>query len=506
MNTTNSFDPEAVLMEFHGDLANDNWTISNAMEGVQIFGGIGSGKTSGSGRTLASKYLKAGFGGLVLTVKPDERAEWEKYCKDAGRSNDLIIIEPGGKHFFNFLEYESKHTSKGSSITENIVHVLKTVLNASNEKDVGKSNDAFWDNALDMLLSNVIDLNKLAYGNVTVQSIYEIVQSIPKKDTNVNDGDKKLTPFSKAIELSRKNVTQKIDAWEQGLDVSTLAKITQNGTYETEAYKAVPEFRLLKFLDEFFFDHFISLNEKTRSIVEFSFSGFLFRLLRDPIYTLFCNTPSTLEPEDSLKGKIILLDLPVKIYDKAGRDCQIMFKYIWQRAMEKRAISKLSPPVFLWADEAQNFIHEYDADYQATARSSRICTVYLTQNISNYHAKMGGQHAEHKVKSFLGTLNTKIFHANSDIETNKYASELIGDSYYEKLSTGKNVGVGNISQSSNSTLELRRTVRPEAFSKLLTGSDSNNNIVEAYLHRQGKVFSTGRSIIKTRFKQPGRHN
>src|ERR1700742_4484242 len=106
-----------------------HWTIRNAVEGVQIFGGIGSGKTSGSGRMLALKYLAAGFGGLVLTAKPDEKELWEDYCQKTGRTNDLLIVEPGRNNTFNFLDYESK-----SGETENIVQVLKTVIHASEEK------------------------------------------------------------------------------------------------------------------------------------------------------------------------------------------------------------------------------------------------------------------------------------------------------------------------------------------------------------------------------------
>src|SRR6202012_4255126 len=111
--------------------------------------------------------------------------------------------------------------------------------------------------------------------------------------------------------------------------------------------------------------------------IDFSFSGFLFHLLRDPVYSLFCSHAATFTPEDCLYGKIILINLPVKTYHKIGRDSQIMFKYIWQRAMEKRQIDAAARPVFLWADEAQHFLHEHDAEYQATARSSRIATVYI---------------------------------------------------------------------------------------------------------------------------------
>jgi len=105
----------------------------------------------------------------------------------------------------------------------------------------------------------------------------------------------------------------------------------------------------------------INLSEKTRSIIEFSFSGFLFRLLKDPVYSLFCSKASTVVPEDCT-GKILLINLPVKLYHKVGRDIQVMFKYIWQRAMEKRDIAMNGRPVFLYADESQHFIHEYDAD------------------------------------------------------------------------------------------------------------------------------------------------
>ncbi len=60
----------------------DPWTIRDACEGVQIFGAIGSGKTSGSGAAIAKAFLQAGFGGLVLCAKPEERLLWERYARD----------------------------------------------------------------------------------------------------------------------------------------------------------------------------------------------------------------------------------------------------------------------------------------------------------------------------------------------------------------------------------------------------------------------------------------
>jgi len=47
-------------------------SLRDAFEGIHIFGGLGSGKTSGSGQTIAHSFLRSGFGGLVLTAKPGE--------------------------------------------------------------------------------------------------------------------------------------------------------------------------------------------------------------------------------------------------------------------------------------------------------------------------------------------------------------------------------------------------------------------------------------------------
>ena len=113
-------------------------------------------------------------------------------------------------------------------------------------------------------------------------------------------------------------------------------------------------------------------------------------------------------PDMSRDGKIIVMDLPVKEFGAAGRAAQVMFKYMWQQAMERDEASTHDlPAVFLWADEAQNFVSEYDSQFQATARSSRACTVYITQNLPNYYASMGGEQAKPRVDSLVGNFATQ---------------------------------------------------------------------------------------------------
>jgi hypothetical protein len=481
----NRFSLDNVLMSFDWRGENLPWTVRNAVEGVQIFGGIGSGKTSGSGRMLALKYLANGFGGLVLTVKPDERQLWEEYCQLTGRTKDLIVVQPDGQEAFNFLRYEiDSATGSVLSNSANVLQVLKTVIRASSEKDTGKSDDAFWETALDMLISNTIELCLLAYESISVNNLYYIAQNAPSATGAPPEGEARNdNPYQQAYNAARYKVTK--------LKMESGAELPEQ----------IPEYRAFMLVKEFFEGFYRNLSDKTRSVVDFSFCGFLYGLMREPVYSLFCDKDSTFTPDDSLNGKIILIDLPVKMYHRVGRDTQIMFKYIWQRAMEKRRVDSNSRPVFLWADEAQHFLHEHDAEYQATARSSKIATVYISQNLPNYYASMGGVHSEHRVKGFLGTLSTKIFHANADIETNKYASELIGEGKGEDISESTATTGKDITHTKTKTIRYEKIVRPEVFGTLPTGGRARNFKVGAYIHIQGATTSGGLNSLRIDFDQ-----
>ncbi|GAB3515816.1 type IV secretory system conjugative DNA transfer family protein [Emticicia fontis] len=489
------FDLDKPILEFTGN-SSGYWRIRHACTGVAIFGNTGSGKTSGSGHLLAQKYLSHGFGGLVLCCKEDERNLWINYCRLAKRENDLMIIEPSGQYYMNLLQYEISK-AKGNP-TDSIVEVLKTVIKAGEEKK-GKSDDPFWEEALDMLLYNTIDLCFLAYGEVSIQSLYDIVQSIPKPDDSDEDNEDG-NAFNKAFQQARENVSSKAEVWFASLSLQETIRMKNAGVFEIEREKTVPEIRIYNFVEQFFNKGFKNLSDKTRSIIELTFNNFLFRFLREPIYSLFCNKESNFSPEDSLMGKILIINLPLKQYHKTGHMTQTLFKYIWQRAMEKRSIKQNSRPVFLWADEAQNFLHPMDTEFQATARSSRVATVYISQNLPNYNANMGGDKYRDKVSSFLSTLATKVFHSNTDLETNRYASDLIGEDYFEEYTTGHTIA-DKVSNTSGKSWKLRKIVRPEELIRLKTGGPNNNFFVEGYFHIQGDDVFIKENHIKMRFNQ-----
>ena len=85
------------LLKFPSPEGQDLWTVGDSFEGTQIFGATGSGKTSGSGKEIALSMLDAGFGGLVLTVKADERELWESYALHTKRDKGRDRFRPEGE-------------------------------------------------------------------------------------------------------------------------------------------------------------------------------------------------------------------------------------------------------------------------------------------------------------------------------------------------------------------------------------------------------------------------
>ena len=395
---------DQLLYRFNGT---EPFTIRHAVEGVKILGGIGSGKTTGSGAALAKAYLKAGFGGLVLCAKKDELQTWKHYCKETGRSKRLQIFDIKGKWRFPFLQYEIDRACEGAGYTTNIVRLFMTVYETIEQSRRGSGGDPYWRQAMQQLLLNATDLCLLARGTVSIPMLYKVINSGPR---SIDERDSE-TWREKSLcwKLIHEAGHKPLDKW-QGYD-----------------YQATLDYWM---------EDFARLPPKTRASIISMFTSIADNFLRRPFRKLFVEPALSedhiLKPELSLQGAVIIINLPVKEFGEAGRAAQLVYKYMWQQAVERRNLKENNRPVFLWVDEAQNFATEYDMQFQATARSSCACTVYLSQNMPNYYAEMGGAHSKYRVDSLVANLQTKIFHANSDPETNKQAAEIIGRSWQSR--------------------------------------------------------------------------
>jgi len=452
------------------------FTIRNACEGVQIFGGIGSGKSSGSGASLARSYLNAGFGGLVLCAKKDELETWRNYVKEAKRESDLIVFDTSGKWRFPFLQYEISRPGEGAGYTENLVRLFTTVFEALSRGSAGGGSDPYWQRAMEQLTRNAIDLAMLARGRASVPLLAKIVASAPPSEAHVGSEDWRngSTCWELLVEANDRDLTK----WEL-LDFETS--------------------------DEYWLGEFPRMSEKTRSGIVSMFTSMADNLMRRPFRMLFSEEPEdwtqVAYPELTHQGAIVIMNLPVKEYGNAGRAAQVIYKYLWQQAAERRDVTKNDRPVFLWVDEAQNFASSYDMQFQATARSSRACTVYITQNLPNYYAEFGTGIGKHQVDSLVGNLQTKIWHANSDPSTNLNAADTIGKDWMIRAGSSRSLGGDKLNFGKSSSESFDYQIPPSHFSRLATGGPLNDLIVEAIVFQNGRLWSDGGTFLTAAFKQ-----
>jgi hypothetical protein len=489
-STDISWDLEEPLLEILGD----NWTIGDACEGVQIFGGTGSGKTSGSGQTLAKTYIHNGFGGLVLTVKEGDSLMWKDYCDSLGKSKSLMIVNQSREFQFNFMDYLVKN---GYS-TINMTHIFLSALQKNNAGD-------YWQVAMEQLIKNTINLLILGTGTVAIKDMYKIINHAPstiEERDLIFDDEGELRPESdknknKYFRKVFVNAKQKVDQYKKEL-------LENPDKFELD--NAIAEFEDLT--SEYWHTEFPKMDSDPRSSIISMFTSLADNLLRGEMRSILACDPTlaNFKPEDTFdKGKIIVLDLNIKRFRETGKMAQLIFKTIFQMAVERNRENVENKdtmrPIFLWIDEAQFFLTKDDVLFQTTARSCKVCSVYLTQNYSNYLAFVGSNREKDTVNSMLAVLQTKFLHCQSDPFTNNdFVNLLIGKDYKDRESSSSNIG-GIVGTSNNSNItkstskSLDHKILPWKFDQLAKGGKFNNYKVEAYVYQSGRTWTDSKNTF-----------
>ena len=357
------------------------FTLEDACKGLQVWGMTGSGKSSGSGQMIAMSFLRHGFGGLVLCAKNSEADTWREYCRRAGRENDLIVFSPSAPWRFNFLDAELQRPGAGAGLTENILQLFLTIAEIAGRGSgggEGREEEGYWKRSLQQLLRNAIDLLVIGTGTVSVPDLYKIVVSAPTSYEQAEDA-----------------------AWRKK---SFCWQCLQQADAKPKTGYPVHDFQLVA---DYFLLEFPGISDRTRSVIVSTFTSMIDVLNRGVLRELF-STTTNLTPEDCLRGKIIVVDLPVKEFAEVGQFAAVLWKYLFQRAIERRDVRENPRPCFLFVDESQLFTTSFDAMFQTTARSARCCTVYLTQSLPTYYARIGGDNPQHRADMLLANFVTKL--------------------------------------------------------------------------------------------------
>lgn len=471
----------------------DSWTLRDSCNGLQIFGGIGSGKTSGSGNTVAKAFLEQGMGGLVLTAKGDETDRWLDYAEQTGRLEDVIRFAPDQPYRFNFLSHA---VERGEESIENLVALFMAGISLKNKGESRSSNDSYWQDTAEQILRNIFSALLYSGEDVTLRNAMRIVHSAPQ---DASDLAATIGADGEVIDSS----------WGQSSYLASCLDVLESTKHELEQEGHEGNRHWLNILAalDYWYEGYPQVPEQTRGIFQSMFSSMADSLMRDVVGELFGGT-TNVSPSESFEGKIIILDLPENDYFFVGTLAQVLFKYLWQREAISRPIDANTLPVFLWVDESQLFVTKQDVEFQGIARQYRVATVFLTQNINQYYVNFGaGMGAKERTEALLGNLQTHIYHTNSDVSTNEWAAKLMGQGFKKlsNVSVSQNQGGAGQGYTIGTSIgqQYHYHVPPDTFTRFKTGGPVNQYKVEGMLFRAGGTpfKDTGRNYTLVAFDQ-----
>jgi hypothetical protein len=443
----------------------DVLTFRNLIEGgTLITGGLGSGKSSTSGRALACGFLRAGLGGLILTVKSDETQHWIDYAKACGREKDLIIFNAESQLVFDPLAYIWAQPGRSGGYLETVIEMFTTLMSIGKPEARASSESRYFELAVESLMRNVLVLLSLGGERISIISIHRIILSLPTQPEQVED---------------RK--------WQETACGKLISEIRARKDSFTE-----PQWEDLENAIAYTLEKWPELDPRTRSNIESTWVGLADKFTLHPFRRMFSSGEYSFTPEQTThERKLIVLDMPVLEYGReTSRLCQIMVKIVFQRAwLRHQYTAGCCNGAFLFQDEFSLLMHRHENHFHQVCRGSGIAAVCLTPNILNIAAEeFGEEKPGSKTLGFLGNLSVKIFHHQTDVETRNYAADLIGreysylDSYHASAGQGSHAhtGVGGNKQ-------LVHLIESIEFSRLMK-PDGENPCAEAIVYT-GQTFN-----------------
>jgi type IV secretory pathway TraG/TraD family ATPase VirD4 len=450
----------------------DSLTVKQSFEGIFVAGQSGSGKTSGPGQGLARAMLRNGYGFLVPTTKPDDARTFAEWARLEGRGEDVRLFSPERNYCFGLLDY-AYHSAgvRGSGDTENVVALLTDLLEVKNRNRGSAGDQQFWIDSMRRMLGHFLDLLAFSGETITFAGVNKILQSSPQSMEEVQSKEWQEKSYANQL-VDRAVANKKLSAVQQ----SDLGLAIE---YELGV---LPK-----------------MEERLRSGIMATLDSITYPFLRGRL-AMLCDGKTNLCPEDCFRGEraaIIILDLPIKQFHMTGQFIQILFKRLWQQAAEKRDIKMYPRPLCLFCDEGQNFCTKYDSLFQATARSARVSSVFMTQNLDSLQSQVGKPETE----ALLGNFNLKIMCSTDHTPTAEWAAKKIGESWV--LGSNASVSLGGEGNASGGVSEQRRyIVEPSEFVRLRKGGEENNFFVDGIAFRSGRPFeAAGTNHMRVRFPQ-----
>ncbi len=443
--------------------------------GVCIIGRSGSGKTSSSGKELGEAVIRSKrSGGLILAAKPEDLPWWQAEFARAGRADDLLVFSPSSNLRFNFLGYVLQMGGHTRDVTR-FISTIGESLRSSDTK--GGENADFFEREQDRMIYNAAEVVKQATGTVSAPAIQKFIMTAA------------IVPSALAS-----------PEWQSGYCNQCLrAAFSKEKTpIESHDYHLAADYWLAEFP---------SMAEKTRSSIMVGVMGILHVFNTGEVRELVSTTTNT-SPDDLLAGKWVIVDMSLSEWGDMGCLVAAGWKYLVQRRVLRRNATDDDNIVVIWADEYDQFVTSFDAQYLAQCRSHRGCMVVLTQSLHSFYMSLKGPVGKHQTDALLANFATKIFHALGDVQTAEWASGLIGKG--REVFVGTSIappdgtdfeffGGARVSTSSSEHYEF--VVKPNLFMNGLRTGGIGKRICDGIVIRSGDPFSNGANWLWREFHQ-----
>lgn len=456
------------------------WTIGDACQGTQIFGSTGSGKSTGSMAAICRALLRNGFGGMFLTVKPDDRQAITQLVRDAGRLNDLLVFSPDQALRYNFIAAEMESGTGATGLVENLTSLLMTVTELGDQSGGnGGENERYFRLEANRLARNGLLALVLGHERITVPDLHRLITTAPQSPEQVQSQEWQRTSFC----------FQRLQAADRAS--------------KTDSQRADFDLALMYFLKEW-----PTFSSRTRSVVQSTLTTVTDLLSRGAARDLLSSPNPNVSPSMCYNGAILLVDFPVLVYRDIGQLIQVILKFCWQRAHSRRDVEANPRPTFIVTDESHLLTVDADQTFQTTARSTRTAVVNATQSISTMLDAFGA-HSEDKVHTLLGNLQTRICHQQTDIRTVQYMQELIGRSRQFVMNGSTSRDTDWLSPLFGSSSGGASAGFSEQYEFELQAGDLNSLAkggpphwtTEAIVYQGGRRFPNGRTWMPVSFPQ-----
>ena len=470
------------------------WTEKDSYNHLLITGGVGSGKTSGSGRYVRRALLNNGAGMLMLTFKSEEVKALKQDAIDMGREDDLVIFGQDSGYNFNPLLY-ALNAENGSTdeVTELILHLSKQLERSSNHA----KGEEFWEMGKRKLILNTLDLLDLANQPISFANINKILST----------------------ELSEKKASELLELFHaafHGHEIFTPDQVNNKLAVLAHDNYLIDCLLKMKFIGEldnwqieradqifsFFTNELQGIGDRVKSIFVESVKGItsIFTDNRIVSETFTQGLSSEVIPEKTFEeGKIICLDFSIANFGKrTGTAIQSAYTHLWMKSVLRRKVSEETIPrgCYLFCDEAQWFVNS-DFHFTATvSRSYKMGLILITQNLSNAYSVLPKENCD----ALLGVIGTHIIHTQSDQRTCQYYESKMGEVEVDKMSYSYSDRNHSANFSVNKVWEP--ALRKVDFSKLQMGGERKTRFTtEAIIWMNGKVFKNGKNYLRVKFKQ-----